>query len=94
MPLKLQYLICGRKPAGLLPIIEETATNIYFSSPFIHTELADNTLNTELIDQQEHPTDPPIYITGEQVHVLRVKDMLNKLAVQKVIKAKKGIFRQ
>ncbi|KAI8364210.1 hypothetical protein BD560DRAFT_355137 [Blakeslea trispora] len=83
MPLKLQYLICGRKRTGLLPIIEETSTNIYFSSPFIHTESTDNSLNTDTTDQQEHPTDPPIYITGEQVHVLRVKDMLNKLAVQK-----------
>jgi hypothetical protein len=28
--------------------------------------------------------EPAIYITGEHNHVSRVKDMLNKLAVQKV----------
>ncbi|KAI8973043.1 hypothetical protein BDB01DRAFT_450599 [Pilobolus umbonatus] len=72
IPLKLQYLICGRKRAGLLPIIEETATNIYFPSPFIDIH-KDETSDIESI----------IYITGESNHVLRVKDMLNKLAVQK-----------
>lgn len=66
--MKLQYLICGRKRAGLLPIIEETCTNIYFPSPFL---------------QDDKDTEPPIYITGEASHVSRVKDMLNKLAVQK-----------
>lgn len=33
----------------------------------------------------EEPS-PPIYITGEGVNVSRVKEMLNKLAVQKVRK--------
>lgn len=75
----MQYLICGRKRAGLLPIIEETSTNIYFPSPFADTieKSDDNSDNDEEIE-------PPIYITGETNHVTRVKDMLNKLAVQKV----------
>ncbi|KAI8066918.1 hypothetical protein BC940DRAFT_239742, partial [Gongronella butleri] len=34
IPLRLQYLIGGRKRTGLQPIIEETCTNIYFPSPF------------------------------------------------------------
>jgi hypothetical protein len=66
-------LICGRKRCGLLPIIEETTTNIYFPSPFCQDE-----------NQQDLKAD--IYITGEQTQVTRVKDMLNKLAVQKVNK--------
>ncbi|ORX54376.1 hypothetical protein DM01DRAFT_1407241 [Hesseltinella vesiculosa] len=34
IPLKLQYLIGGRKRTGLQTIIEETCTNLYFPSPF------------------------------------------------------------
>ncbi|KAF1799725.1 hypothetical protein V8B55DRAFT_1540977 [Mucor lusitanicus] len=80
LPLKLQYLICGRKRAGLLPIIEETSTNIYFPSPFTDAVEA-SSANPVETDQDE--TQPAIYITGEPNHVSRVKDMLNKLAVQK-----------
>ncbi|CEP12772.1 hypothetical protein [Parasitella parasitica] len=80
LPLKLQYLICGRKRAGLLPIIEETSTNIYFPSPF--TDTSNTTTTTNNADPHEE-TQPAIYITGEPNHVSRVKDMLNKLAVQK-----------
>ncbi|CAO3682790.1 unnamed protein product [Rhizopus stolonifer] len=72
LPLKLHYLICGRKRCGLLPIIEETTTNIYFPSPFYSHPHDEN---------EELKAD--IYITGEQTQVTRVKDMLNKLAVQK-----------
>lgn len=68
LPLKLHYLICGKKRGGLLPIIEETSTNIYFPSPF----------------DQQGDVEADIYITGEQTQVTRVKGMLNKLAVQKV----------
>lgn len=79
-------MICGRKRAGLLPIIEETSTNIYFPSPFADTNNS-NKLNDQDDDakqQQGDETQPAIYITGEPNHVSRVKDMLNKLAVQKV----------
>ncbi|KAI8079150.1 hypothetical protein BDF21DRAFT_419548 [Thamnidium elegans] len=78
LPLKLQYLICGRKRAGLLPIIEETSTNIYFPSPFADTN---NTDKSDLNEEDE--LQPAIYISGEPSNVSRVKDMLNKLAVQK-----------
>lgn len=98
LPLKLQYLICGRKRAGLLPIIEETSTNIYFPSPFVADTLllqaetaADTTSTTATTTVTKDETsaaaataEPAIYITGEPNHVSRVKDMLNKLAVQKV----------
>lgn len=109
IPLKLQYLICGRKRAGLLPIIEETSTNIYFPSPFANTTNTQNDTTNDTItttnttatstnktnttnnhdDDDEDDADdesciPAIYITGEPNHVSRVKDMLNKLAVQKV----------
>ncbi|EIE78489.1 hypothetical protein G6F46_002387 [Rhizopus delemar] len=70
LPLKLHYLICGRKRCGLLPIIEETTTNIYFPSPFCQ-------------DENQQDLKAVIYITGEQTQVTRVKEMLNKLAVQK-----------
>ncbi|EPB91748.1 hypothetical protein HMPREF1544_01460 [Mucor circinelloides 1006PhL] len=80
LPLKLQYLICGRKRAGLLPIIEETSTNIYFPSPF--TNAIDAT-TSHTVENDQDETQPAIYITGEPNHVSRVKDMLNKLAVQK-----------
>lgn len=79
--MKLQYLICGRKRAGLLPIIEETSTNIYFPSPF--TNAIDAT-TSHTVENDQDETQPAIYITGEPNHVSRVKDMLNKLAVQKV----------
>lgn len=88
--MKLQYLICGRKRAGLLPIIEETSTNIYFPSPFTDTtnytsDIDTTTLNTTTnTDNDQDETQPAIYITGDPNHVSRVKDMLNKLAVQKV----------
>ncbi|KAI9280469.1 hypothetical protein BY458DRAFT_584371 [Sporodiniella umbellata] len=72
LPLKLHYLICGRKRCGLLPIIEETKTNIYFPSPFCNPSQDENE------EAKAH-----IFITGEQAQVTRVKDMLNKLAVQK-----------
>ena len=73
LPLKLHYLICGRKRCGLLPIIEETSTNIYFPSPFLQRPYEDDDYKAK------------IYITGEKSsQVARVKDMLNKLAVQKV----------
>lgn len=88
LPLKLQYLICGRKRAGLLPIIEETSTNIYFPSPFVADTLQVETDTTSSATKDETSataaaTEPAIYITGEPNHVSRVKDMLNKLAVQK-----------
>ncbi|KAI8981930.1 hypothetical protein BDF20DRAFT_905660 [Mycotypha africana] len=94
LPLKLQYLICGRKRAGLLPIIEETSTNIYFPSPFTNTiqhptknaketKVDQNNVTEAVEDDDQDETQPPIYITGEHSHVSRVKDMLNKLAVQK-----------
>lgn len=76
-------MICGRKRAGLLPIIEETSTNIYFPSPFADTNNNIKT-NTDEKDSAEDESQPAIYITGEPSNVSRVKDMLNKLAVQKV----------
>ncbi|KAI8647055.1 hypothetical protein BD408DRAFT_327764, partial [Parasitella parasitica] len=82
LPLKLQYLICGRKRAGLLPIIEETSTNIYFPSPFTETSNTTTTA-TNNADNAHEETQPAIYITGEPTHVSRVKDMLHKLAIQK-----------
>ncbi|KAI8083823.1 hypothetical protein BDF21DRAFT_416700 [Thamnidium elegans] len=69
IPYKLHYLICGRKRTGLRSILEETATSIYFPSPFIFEANDDYS--------------PAIYITGESNHVARVKDMLTKLATQK-----------
>jgi uncharacterized alpha/beta hydrolase family protein len=70
-----------------LPIIEETSTNIYFPSPFADTN-DNNKIHKDDEDsnpqQQEDDTQPAIYITGEPNHVSRVKDMLNKLAIQKV----------
>lgn len=59
----------------MLPIIEETTTNIYFPSPFCQ-------------DENQQDLKAVIYITGEQTQVTRVKEMLNKLAVQKVNKKK------
>ncbi|KAI8371769.1 uncharacterized protein BYT42DRAFT_81246 [Radiomyces spectabilis] len=75
IPLKFQYLICGRRRAGLQPIIEETATNIYLPSPFITPSILDQMPEDEFA--------PPIYITGEPSNVSRVKDMLMKLSTQK-----------
>ncbi|KAI9304025.1 hypothetical protein BJ944DRAFT_164386 [Cunninghamella echinulata] len=71
IPLKLQYLIGGRKRTGLHPIIEETCTNIYYPSPF--------TTSLTGIDEDN----AAIYITGDATNVTRVEDMLNKLAAQK-----------
>jgi len=51
--------------------LEETATSIYFPSPFIFEEFNED-------------YSPAIYITGEASDVARVKDMLTKLAAQKV----------
>ncbi|KAF7727421.1 hypothetical protein EC973_007585 [Apophysomyces ossiformis] len=76
IPLKLHNLICGRKRVSLQPIIEETATNIYFPSPF-RDSAEESTEKTEEYS-------PPIYITGDAVNVNRVKDMFIKLAAQKV----------
>ncbi|KAI8987276.1 hypothetical protein BDF20DRAFT_849164 [Mycotypha africana] len=69
IPYRLHNLICGRKRSGLQSILEETATSIYFPSPFI-------------FEANENYA-PPIYITGEKNDVGRVKDMLTKLASQK-----------
>ncbi|KAF1801072.1 hypothetical protein V8B55DRAFT_1530031 [Mucor lusitanicus] len=69
IPYKLHHLICGRKRTGIQSILEETATSIYFPSPFIFGENEDYS--------------PEIYITGEASDVARVKDMLTKLAAQK-----------
>jgi hypothetical protein len=52
--------------------LEETATSIYFPSPFI-------------FDESNEDYSPAIYITGESNDVARVKDMLTKLATLKVI---------
>lgn len=89
VPLKLHNLICGRKRAGLQPIIEETATNIYFPSPFGDLSSVESGLQLAVVtDGSATPLleelAPPIYITGEPVNVTRVKEMLNKLATQKV----------
>jgi hypothetical protein len=70
IPYKLHHLICGRKRTGLQSILEETATSIYFPSPFIFDKNDDYS--------------PKIFITGESNDVVRVKDMLTKLATQKV----------
>jgi hypothetical protein len=78
--MEIQYLICGRKRTGLLPIIEETSTNIYFPSPF---DTPNTTTNITTNSKKN-----VIYITGQ--HVTRVKDMLNKLSVQKVKPEKKN----
>ncbi|KAI8881321.1 hypothetical protein K501DRAFT_334771 [Backusella circina FSU 941] len=85
LPIEIQYLICGRKRAGLLPIIEETSTNIYFPSPFdtpttiTTTTTTNTTTNTNITTINNKKS--VIYITGE--HVTRVKDMFNKLFIQK-----------
>ena len=94
VPLKLHNLICGRKRAGLQPIIEETTTNIYFPSPFGDLSSVEQGMDVAVVtDGGATPLleelSPPIYITGEPVNVTRVKEMLNKLAIQKV---KKTIF--
>lgn len=70
IPYRLHHLICGRKRTGLQSILEETATSIYFPSPFVFEASDDYS--------------PAIYITGESNDVARVKDMLTKLATQKV----------
>lgn len=70
IPYRLHHLICGRKRTGLQSILEETATSIYFPSPFVFEANDDYS--------------PAIYITGESNDVARVKDMLTKLATQKV----------
>lgn len=69
IPYRLHHLICGRKRTGLQSILEETATSIYFPSPFVFEASDDYS--------------PAIYITGESNDVARVKDMLTKLATQK-----------
>ncbi|KAI8363815.1 hypothetical protein EDC96DRAFT_212166 [Choanephora cucurbitarum] len=69
IPYKLHHLICGRKRTGLQSILEETATSIYFPSPFVF--------------QKDDNYSPPIYITGQANDVMRVKEMLTKLASQK-----------
>lgn len=72
-------MICGRKRTGLSSILQETATSIYFPSPFIYRQEQDDTYS------------PTIYITGETNEtVARVKDMLTQLASEKV--KKKAIF--
>ncbi|KAI8390924.1 uncharacterized protein BYT42DRAFT_490751 [Radiomyces spectabilis] len=73
IPLELHNLICGKKRVCLQPIIEETSTNIYFPSPF--TDFVDNDSDTK------HGS--AIYISGDHNNIARVKEMLNKLAVQK-----------
>ncbi|CAO3692112.1 unnamed protein product [Rhizopus stolonifer] len=73
LPLKLHYLIGGRKRCGLLPIIEETSTNIYFSSPFYRPS-----------QDEGQEVNANVYITGEATQVKRVRNMLNKLAAQKL----------
>ncbi|KAG2223283.1 hypothetical protein INT45_007009 [Circinella minor] len=88
VPLKLHNLICGRKRAGLQPIIEETTTNIYFPSPFGDLSSVEQGMDVAVVtDGGATPLleelSPPIYITGEPVNVTRVKEMLNKLAIQK-----------
>ncbi|KAI8145448.1 hypothetical protein BJV82DRAFT_535627 [Fennellomyces sp. T-0311] len=88
IPLKLHNLICGRKRAGLQPIIEETTTNIYFPSPFGDLSSVEAGMDVAVVtDGGATPLleelSPPIYITGEHVNVTRVKEMLGKLAVQK-----------
>ncbi|KAL1923705.1 uncharacterized protein VTP21DRAFT_8685 [Calcarisporiella thermophila] len=67
---KLHNIICGRKRDKLELIMQETATNIYFSPPIICTssdELQENI----------------VYMTGEVPGIQRAKDMLLKLAAQK-----------
>jgi hypothetical protein len=76
----LHHLICGRKRTGLQSILEETASSIYFPSPFIF-ETGDD-------------YSPSIHITGESNDVVRVKDMLTKLASQKVKRKNLLIRRQ
>ncbi|CEP16842.1 hypothetical protein [Parasitella parasitica] len=68
IPYKLHHLICGRKRTGLQSILEETATSIYFPSPFI-------------FDKSNDDYSPPIYVTGESSNVARAQSMYHKDAV-------------
>lgn len=70
IPYKLHVIMCGRKRTGLQSILEETATSLYFPSPFIFEANDDYS--------------PAIYITGEASDVVRVKEMLTKLAAMKM----------
>lgn len=82
IPRKLHYLICGRKRATLQPIVDETLINIYFPPPFPAFDTT--TMSTTDGDDDTSDDEPPIFITGDAANVSRVKDMLTKLANQKV----------
>jgi hypothetical protein len=81
IPWKLHYLLCGRKRATLQPIIDETLVNIYFPSPFTNN---DTTSASSYDDENLDNDQPPIFITGDATSVARSKEMLTKLANQKV----------
>lgn len=87
IPRKLHYLICGRKRVTLQPIVDETLINIYFPSPFPILDTIAIQSNNNVDDEGDTDTtddEPPIFITGDAANVSRVKDMLTKLANQKV----------
>jgi uncharacterized alpha/beta hydrolase family protein len=71
----------------LQPIVDETLINIYFPSPFpILDTIATQSNNNGDDEGDTDATDdePPIFITGDAANVSRVKEMLTKLANQKV----------
>ncbi|RUP12500.1 hypothetical protein BC936DRAFT_139809, partial [Jimgerdemannia flammicorona] len=85
IPHKLHNLISGRKRCYLQAIMEETAINIYFPSPFFDfskVDRVDKTQNAGKLDI--HERDPPIYLTGDSIGIGRAKEMLTKLSHQKV----------
>ena len=88
---KLQAIVAGRKRNVLQTIQEETGTNIYFPSPLQGLVGPDATgASTALGGTNTAPNSPTrkarnsIWITGEFFGVQRAKDMMNKLAMQKV----------
>lgn len=78
LPCYIQHLIAGKRQQQLQTIMEETGTNIYLQSPFL--KLSDLQHMTLPVDQRGGV----IHLTGSPNGIQRAKDLLRKLAVQKV----------
>ncbi|OZJ06017.1 hypothetical protein BZG36_01075 [Bifiguratus adelaidae] len=85
IPQKLHNIVSGRKRCFVTSIMEETATNIYFPSPFmgIHNPTYADEPVQQPNDAGDQRSDSVIYITGDALGISRAKEMLNKLAAQK-----------
>ena len=84
---KLHSIIAGRRRSAIQSIQEETATNIYFHSPLqglVGPEVGANNLSQPPIGSAPRQSNSTIWITGEFFGVQRARDMLCKLAAQKV----------